>query len=278
MKAVARACGLCLGVTGKMPVLRWGHERAERFAAMRATLIVVGGKASKGRVSLDLPIVIGRSRSSDLTVAHPMISRRHCEIYDSSGLLMVRDLDSLNGTLVAGQKISEAALRPDDEFTVGPLTFRVDYEYSAEMEGAVEGFAVAEIAEDLQVEISAGGCELDEPSPPPVYVAPDIPPELEETLPEDEGSGIAPRDGQLPDLLDEPSPPPIYVAPDIPPELEETLPEDEGSGIAPRDGQLPDLSQWADPLEDPKGGMDGDGEASVPVDPPPDEDGGNDFR
>ena len=215
----------------------WVQERAERCAPMRATLIVVGGKATKGRVSLDLPIVIGRSRSADLTVAHPMISRRHCEIYDSSGLLMVRDLDSLNGTLVAGRKISEAALRPDDEFTVGPLTFRVDYEYSAEIEGVGEDLPVADTPEEPQVEITGDGRELDEPSPGP-----------------------------------------MAVGPDIPSELEETLLEDDGSEIAPRDGQLPDLSQWTGPFEGPNGRTDGDGEAPAPVDPPPDDDGPNDFR
>jgi len=167
---------------------------------MRATLIVVGGKATKRQVSLDLPIVIGRSRSADLTVAHPMISRRHCEIYDSNGLLMVRDLDSLNGTLVAGRKISEAALQPDDEFTVGPLTFRVDYEYSAHLEGAAKGPPVEENPEEPPVEISSGGSDLDEPSPPPLVVGTDVLSEVEETLLEDSSSGIAPRDGQLPDL------------------------------------------------------------------------------
>jgi FHA domain-containing protein len=166
---------------------------------MRVTLIVVGGKATKGRVILDLPIVIGRSRSADLTVAHPMISRRHCEIYESSGLLTVRDLDSLNGTLVAGQRISEVGLRPDDKFTVGPLTFRVDYEYSAAIEGVEKDFPIADTPEEPQVEITGGGCELDEPSPGPIAVGTDIPSELEETLLEDDASGIAPRDGQLPD-------------------------------------------------------------------------------
>ena len=95
---------------------------------MEAKLIVVEGKASKGAVALKLPAVIGRSREAGLTVAHPMVSRRHCEIFEVDGLLMIRDLGSLNGTEVAGQRISEAPLLPDDLFTVGPLTFRAVYE------------------------------------------------------------------------------------------------------------------------------------------------------
>ncbi len=99
---------------------------------MEAKLIVVGGKASKGAVALKLPSVIGRGREAGLTIAHPMISRRHCELFESDGLLMVRDLGSLNGTLIDGRRVKEAPLPPDGEFTVGPLTFRAQYEYAGD--------------------------------------------------------------------------------------------------------------------------------------------------
>jgi len=100
---------------------------------MEAKLSVVGGKASKAEVALKLPTIIGRSRGAGLTVAHPMISRQHCEVFEANGLLMIRDLGSLNGTSVGGQKIKEAPLPPDAQFTVGPLTFRVVYEYDGDL-------------------------------------------------------------------------------------------------------------------------------------------------
>ena len=102
---------------------------------MDAKLLVVGGKASKGSISLKLPTVIGRSREATLTIAHPMISRRHCEVYEADGLLMVRDLGSLNGTVIGGQRIKEAPLPPDGEFSIGPLTFRAQYQYAGELDG-----------------------------------------------------------------------------------------------------------------------------------------------
>ena len=100
---------------------------------MDAKLIVVGGKASKGSVSLKLPTVIGRSQEATLTVAHPMVSRRHAELFETDGLLMIRDLGSLNGTRIDGQRIKEAPLPPDAEFTVGPLTFQAKYEYKGDL-------------------------------------------------------------------------------------------------------------------------------------------------
>lgn len=96
---------------------------------MEAKLLIVGGKANKHDVKLKLPTVIGRSREADLTVAHPMISRRHCELFESDGLIKVKDLGSLNGTYVHGKRIEgEIVLRPNEEFSIGPLTFRIEYE------------------------------------------------------------------------------------------------------------------------------------------------------
>ncbi len=101
---------------------------------MELKLIVVSGKANKGAVTLRPPIVIGRSRQAELTVAHPMISRRHCEIFEVDGLMMIRDLGSLNGTVVEGQRIEEAPLCPGNEFSLGPLTFRAEYEYEGDLD------------------------------------------------------------------------------------------------------------------------------------------------
>jgi predicted component of type VI protein secretion system len=95
---------------------------------MEAKLVVVRGKASKGHIALKLPTVIGRSREADLTVAHPTISRKHCEIFEDAGGLRIRDLGSLNGTFVGKKQVKDSELSPNDEFSVGPLTFRVLYE------------------------------------------------------------------------------------------------------------------------------------------------------
>ncbi len=96
--------------------------------SVQAKLTVVDGKASKRTVALRLPTTIGRSRDADLTVAHPQISRKHCELIESDGLVIIRDMGSLNGTYVDCKRIKEAPLPPDATFTIGPLTFRVQYE------------------------------------------------------------------------------------------------------------------------------------------------------
>src|SRR5689334_5822909 len=97
---------------------------------MEAKLIVIGGKANKSEIKLKLPTTIGRSRKADLTIAHPKVSRQHCQIFERDGVLVVRDNGSLNGTLIDNDRITEAILKPGDKLTVGPLTFVAVYEHS----------------------------------------------------------------------------------------------------------------------------------------------------
>jgi len=125
---------------------------------MEAKLFVAAGKTNKGAVSLELPTTIGRSREAGVTVAHPMISRQHCELTESGGLIWLRDLGSLNGTLIGGNKVTESPLRPSDEFTIGPITFRVEYEFAGDLDAVPEptlaeeqGQLAAAPAEEAQI-------------------------------------------------------------------------------------------------------------------------------
>lgn len=97
---------------------------------MQAKLVVVEGETSTRQFDLQTPAVIGRSRSTDVTLSHPLVSRRHCEMSEADGLLMLRDLGSLNGTFVGETRLSETPIpiQPGDQFTVGPVTFRAEYE------------------------------------------------------------------------------------------------------------------------------------------------------
>jgi predicted component of type VI protein secretion system len=69
--------------------------------------------------------VVGRREFCDVQIDHPSLSKRHCIIVRTDGLLMVRDLATTNGTKVNGQKILWAALLPNDRLTLGRCKFRV---------------------------------------------------------------------------------------------------------------------------------------------------------
>jgi predicted component of type VI protein secretion system len=96
---------------------------------VEAKLVVVDGEMRIRQYVLRLPTVIGRSRSTDLMLGHPLVSRQHCEVFEANGMLMVRDLGSLNGTFVGELRIAEQPMpvKPGDLLTIGPVTFRAEY-------------------------------------------------------------------------------------------------------------------------------------------------------
>ena len=69
--------------------------------------------------------VVGRREFCDVRIDNPSLSKRHCVIVRTDGLLMVRDLATTNGTKVNGQKVLWAALLPNDRLTLGGTKFRV---------------------------------------------------------------------------------------------------------------------------------------------------------
>ena len=94
---------------------------------MKAKLVVVGEDVKAAEISLHLPVIIGRGREASLTLPHPLVSRKHCELFEVNGNLMVRDLGSLNGTFVGSERVTEAALPPGELLTVATVNFRAVY-------------------------------------------------------------------------------------------------------------------------------------------------------
>ncbi|MDP6467048.1 MAG: FHA domain-containing protein [Pirellulaceae bacterium] len=97
---------------------------------MDVTLVVVGGETRTSEVKLSLPTVIGRGRECKLRLPQPLVSRRHCELFERDGRLLVRDLGSMNGTYVGSERIGEVELPQEGLLTVGAVTFRALYDPS----------------------------------------------------------------------------------------------------------------------------------------------------
>jgi predicted component of type VI protein secretion system len=72
-------------------------------------------------------VVVGRRNYCDIVIDHSSLSKRHCVLVKTDGLLVIRDLISTNGTKVKGQKIRWAALLPDDRISLGSYKLRVYY-------------------------------------------------------------------------------------------------------------------------------------------------------
>src|SRR5438034_8223010 len=92
---------------------------------MRAQLIPVDG-GPPIEIVKDLTLV-GRKDDVDLQLDHKSVSKLHCVIVKTDGLLLVRDLGSTNGTRVNGQRIRRAALLPNDQLHIASVKFKIHF-------------------------------------------------------------------------------------------------------------------------------------------------------
>src|SRR5271166_5278433 len=70
-------------------------------------------------------MLIGRQEECDLRLDHKSVSKMHCVIVKTDGLLLLRDLGSTNGTRVNGTRVRRAALLPNDQVSIAHFKFRV---------------------------------------------------------------------------------------------------------------------------------------------------------
>ena len=95
-------------------------------------LILISPGLPDGRVELlpsRLPVVLGRSHRSDLTIDDDLLSRRHSEILMNGGdQFEIRDLDSTNLTIVNGHDITSHMLRCGDLILLGDTEVKVEIE------------------------------------------------------------------------------------------------------------------------------------------------------
>jgi len=71
-------------------------------------------------------IILGRSMNSDICILDSKTSRRHCSIYNGTGITFVVDHESQNGTFVNNLRVAgEIELTGGDALKVGNTTFKI---------------------------------------------------------------------------------------------------------------------------------------------------------
>ncbi|GAC1347421.1 MAG: hypothetical protein NVSMB14_10130 [Isosphaeraceae bacterium] len=71
-------------------------------------------------------LVVGRHPQCDARLDSIRVSRHHCCMSQSSGEVLVRDLNSTNGIRINGQRVAEGRLRPGDELSIAHIRFQLD--------------------------------------------------------------------------------------------------------------------------------------------------------
>lgn len=154
---------------------------------MRAQLIPVQG-GSPVDIVKDMTLV-GRKEDCDLRLDHKSVSKLHCVIVKTDGLLLLRDLGSTNGTRVNGQRVRRAALLPNDQLTIAGYSYKVRIGAAAvaepppSPEERTQNIDPREVARAMQA-VNSGPAplvdsQLDVPIMPIQNVLPDVYPDEE---------------------------------------------------------------------------------------------------
>lgn len=69
---------------------------------------------------------VGRHPDNDFQIDHPTISTVHCEMVLQEGGVVLRDLESTNGTYVNGEAVREVKLAPGETVRLGDVELLVE--------------------------------------------------------------------------------------------------------------------------------------------------------
>lgn len=95
-------------------------ELAELPAHANASLVIRTGPKKGAEYSITSSrTVLGRGTGSDIIIDDPAVSRMHSSIEFVNNAFILRDLESMNGTLVEGKSIKQSALGNGDTFQIG---------------------------------------------------------------------------------------------------------------------------------------------------------------
>jgi pSer/pThr/pTyr-binding forkhead associated (FHA) protein len=90
--------------------------------------LVILNQGMTGR-TFDLNVertTVGRVEENTFQIADPSVSSRHAEIFLQGAELLIRDLNSTNGTFINGEKISEAVLKSGQVLRFGQVELKLD--------------------------------------------------------------------------------------------------------------------------------------------------------
>ncbi|MGE5181408.1 MAG: sigma 54-interacting transcriptional regulator, partial [Acidobacteriota bacterium] len=96
-----------------------GATRSGAPTRVPLKVVVVGGPEEGLEVPLDGAIVVGTDPSCELVLTDRAVSRKHCTLEVERARVVLRDLNSRNGTTVAGTRVRDAELAVGSVVTLG---------------------------------------------------------------------------------------------------------------------------------------------------------------
>lgn len=104
-----------------------GQSRSNRQGLYTITLTHGPSTLSGTTIPITATLIIGRAPGSDLHLSDDFVSGKHARITPVNDTAVLEDLDSTNGTLLNGRRVSAPQnLVPGDKIDIGPYSLTVD--------------------------------------------------------------------------------------------------------------------------------------------------------
>ncbi|MEO1338122.1 MAG: FHA domain-containing protein, partial [Myxococcota bacterium] len=110
---------------------RIGSTNVLSGRANEAVDAFVRGQGERKPLNKDRPFNIGSADDNDLKIEDDFVSGYHCRISNRGGRWILSDLESTNGTIVNGMRVSEAELPMPATITVGRATLLFEAAHEA---------------------------------------------------------------------------------------------------------------------------------------------------
>ncbi|MGI9590606.1 MAG: FHA domain-containing protein [Myxococcota bacterium] len=113
------------GRTRKLEVTEHQESFETFLAGKRAVVVVLSGEAAGTEYEIRKPnLSVGRAEPSDWIFEDDTLSKEHAALEYVEGTIRLRDLGSMNGTLVNGTESKSAELKNGDRFQLGQHQFQ----------------------------------------------------------------------------------------------------------------------------------------------------------
>ncbi len=89
-------------------------------------MVIVEGPGSGTEYAIKQAAILGRLDSNDIPVKDNKASREHAKIYKQGNQFAIVDLNSSNGTMVNGERVTKRVLKEGDEIGIGLVKMRYE--------------------------------------------------------------------------------------------------------------------------------------------------------
>ncbi len=94
---------------------------------------ILTGITHPGELELEEGLTsLGRNPTNDFRISDATVSSFHCELVVTSEAVLVRDLNSTNGTFISDEPVTEALLEPGQVLKLGHAELRLELREAAE--------------------------------------------------------------------------------------------------------------------------------------------------